>query len=253
MLNYGMGNKQYINDGLSVTVLVRFGVRVVPWTVIEIVDDLSFEQLFSNIKTGCFERVVKMTEELRLAVVKGVYVGLYKESLSAVSFTASIFGVCSVFGSFLKYEVEVDKETSTCPSTRVPSSVPDTHPNAFVVIMQAQQALQCCNNGLPSKKTERTKKDKLFNDIIDFLGKNSIQWVDPATHGAAFVQKLCNVLWYIDGHHATLSERGLAVPQPLQCFTGYNTPELSKHRKRTQENLCGTELHAGAMPLQEYL
>ena len=56
-----------------------------------------------------------MTEELRLAVVKGVYVGSSKESLSAVSVTASIFGVCSVFGSFLKYEVEVDKETSTCP------------------------------------------------------------------------------------------------------------------------------------------
>ena len=31
----------------------------------EIVNDLSFEQLFSKIKAGCFERVVKMTEELR--------------------------------------------------------------------------------------------------------------------------------------------------------------------------------------------
>ena len=103
----------------------------------------------------------------------------YKESLSAVSVTASTFGVCSVFGSFLKCEVEVDKETSTCPSARVPSPVLDTRPNAFVVLMQAQRALQCCNNGLPSKKTERTKKDKLFNDIIDFLEKNSIRWVDP--------------------------------------------------------------------------
>ena len=64
-------------------------------TVIEIVDDLSFEQLFSKIKAGCFERVVKMTEELRLAVVKGVYVGSSKESSNAVSVTASIFGVCS--------------------------------------------------------------------------------------------------------------------------------------------------------------
>ena len=44
---------------VSVTVLVRFGVRVVPWTVIETVNDLSFEQLFSKIKAGCFKRVVK--------------------------------------------------------------------------------------------------------------------------------------------------------------------------------------------------
>jgi len=50
---------------ISVTVLIRFGVRVVPWTVIEIVDDLSFEQLFSKIKAGCFKRVIKMTEELK--------------------------------------------------------------------------------------------------------------------------------------------------------------------------------------------
>ena len=86
---------------LSVTVFVRFGIYVVPWTVIEIVDDLSFEQLFSKIKAGCFGRVAKMIKELRLAVVKGVYVGSSKESLSAVNVTASIFGVCSVFDSFL--------------------------------------------------------------------------------------------------------------------------------------------------------
>ena len=80
--------------------LVRFGTRVVPWTVIEIVDDLSFEQLLLKIKVGCFECVVQMTEELRLAVVKGVFVGSSKENLSTVSVTASVFGVCSVFGSF---------------------------------------------------------------------------------------------------------------------------------------------------------
>jgi len=51
----------------------------------------------------------------------------------------------------------------------------------------------------------------------------------------------------MDGHHSTLSERELAIPKTLQCFTGYNTPELSKHRKRSHENLYATKLSAGAM------
>jgi len=116
---------------LNVTVLVRFGI-------LDIADDLPFEELFSKIKVGCFECVVKMTEELRLAIVKGVFVGSSKENLSTVSVTASAVGVCSVFGSFLKYEVEVDKQPSMCPSTHVPSSLPDYRPNTFAVLMQAQ-------------------------------------------------------------------------------------------------------------------
>jgi len=82
---------------VSVTVLVRFGVRVVPWTVIETVNDLSFEQLFSKIKAGCFERVVKMTDKLRQSVVKGAFVGSSKDNLSTVSITAFVVGVYSVF------------------------------------------------------------------------------------------------------------------------------------------------------------
>ena len=96
-----------------------------------------------------------------------------------------------------------------CPSAGVPTPSTVTHPNAFVVLMHTQRVLQRGNNGLPIKKMRGQKRT------------SKIQWIDPATHGAAFVQKLCNVLWYVDGHRGTLSERGLAIPEALQCFTGY--------------------------------
>jgi len=106
-----------------------------------------------------------------------------------------------------------------CPSASVPRLVPDTCLNAFVV-------LQC--TVLPVRKLQWQTIQWhcwLFRKELHSVG---------FTHEAAFVQKLCNVLWYMDGHHGTLSERVLA---PLQSFTGYNTLELSKHRKRTKENL----------------
>ena len=116
---------------------------------------------FLRIKAGCYEGIINVRDELRLAVLKVVFVGSSKECLSIVSSSASVHSVCSVFGAFLKFEVEVDKETSTCPI----SSVPYMQPNAFTMLMQAQRALQFANNGLPNKKTVRTQKDRLFNDI----------------------------------------------------------------------------------------
>ena len=45
------------------------------------------------------------------------------------------------------------------------------------------------------------------------------------------VQAIRDLLWYVDGSHATLSERGCGVPDLLQKFVGYNRPEQHKHRK----------------------
>ena len=51
------------------------------------------------------------------------------------------------------------------------------------------------------------------------------------------------ILWYIDGHHHLLSERStVSVPSVFKQFQGYNKPELSKHRKRSQSNLSSITL-----------
>ena len=51
------------------------------------------------------------------------------------------------------------------------------------------------------------------------------------------LQILRDVLWYIDGSHSTLEERGYGVPTLLQKFQSYNNPQHHRHRKRTHHNL----------------
>lgn len=87
----------------------------------------------------------------------------------------------------------------------------------------------------------KTKKQKLYNDIIQFL---SGKWRsdEVATVGTAFVRALVDTLWAIDGLHSVLASRNVMIPSIFHPFTGYNLPQMSKHRKRTIENLSSTQL-----------
>ena len=49
---------------------------------------------------------------------------------------------------------------------------------------------------------------------MTFLKKNFLQWVYPAIQ--------CYFYWYTD------DEGGLVVPQPFQCFTGYNPSDIER-------------------------
>ena len=51
------------------------------------------------------------------------------------------------------------------------------------------------------------------------------------------IQAICDLLWYIDGSQATLSERGCGVPDFVQKFFGYNRPEQHKQQKRLTHSL----------------
>ncbi len=58
------------------------------------------------------------------------------------------------------------------------------------------------------------------------------------------MKSLTDTLGYIDGHHESLKKQSCPIPEPFTRFTGYNTPELSKHRKRTVQNLSSSSLQA---------
>ena len=51
------------------------------------------------------------------------------------------------------------------------------------------------------------------------------------------MKSLCEILWYIDGHHLTISDHGYQILACFEEFQGYNTPELVKHRKRSVINI----------------
>ena len=55
--------------------------------------------------------------------------------------------------------------------------------------------------------------------------------------GETLVKTLVDTLWYIDGHYHVLKKKSNNVPELLEQFTEYNVPEVSKHRKRTLQNM----------------
>ena len=52
-----------------------------------------------------------------------------------------------------------------------------------------------------------------------------------------FVKTIVECLWYVDGHHEKLKKQCAPIPDYYARVTGYNLPELSKHRKRQGTNL----------------
>ena len=95
----------------------------------------------------------------------------------------------------------------------------------------------------------------MHNAIINFLKSKNLLFPASTAHstGKAFIKNLTDCLWYIDGHHETLKKQSCPVPEVFHQFFGFNTPELSKHRKRQIENLNFSVLKALTMSLFEHL
>ena len=100
--------------------------------------------------------------------------------------------------------------------------------NAFDIMHKSQQELS--QRRLPQHLLERTKKDKLFNDLLNLLETKEWEWApDGIESGRRFLTTLTNVLWCLDGHHETLSHQEFKVPEFFSPYQGYNVPQASKH------------------------
>ena len=98
--------------------------------------------------------------------------------------------------------------------------------------MNSARSLQALS--LPTQISEvRNQKQKLYNDVIEFFKELQLKWKpsDVAGIGNSFLKVLVDTLWFLDGHHDVLCKRGNKIPESLKHFTGYNTPEVSKHQK----------------------
>ena len=107
--------------------------------------------------------------------------------------------------------------------------------------MQSSISLSCPE--VPSRISAKNRKDDLYNALIDLLEEKNLM-LARSESGKRLVKALCNVLWYIDGQHETLSARSCHVPKIFLPFQSYNKPELLKHRKREHTNLSETELQS---------
>ena len=153
-----------------------------------------------------------------------VYVGMSREQFSVVEFGHSVLNVCQMFGQFVKFcAIVLEEEEELTSSKRRRVDVGDD----VSVPLQVP----------PLISKEKNKKDRLYNDLIEFCVAQSVGWEEPNSHGKQFISDLSNTLWYIDGHHHVLSSRSCKVPECFSIFGGYNRPERSKHRKRSISNL----------------
>ena len=119
-------------------------------------------------------------------------------------------------------------------------------------MMESQRQIDMKN--LPSLVPEKTKKDKLFNDLVAFFDKKCWTWTGGGeSHGKHYISRLQSCLWYLDGHHQTLANRSHPLPDIFKKFEGYNTPELSKHRKRSHTNMSIDVLKQHASSLKDSL
>uniref|UniRef100_A0A1X7TIM2 Uncharacterized protein n=1 Tax=Amphimedon queenslandica TaxID=400682 RepID=A0A1X7TIM2_AMPQE len=174
---------------MYLSVCISNEIIIVPWTIIQQSDDISFSALFLLIKSGSISGICPSEYLTRCFLVK-VYVGQSQDVLNIVEMGQSVIGVCSIFGCFIKFEVDRELWMPGEP-------------------LEANEERQ-----LPLFVTEKTRKDKMFNVIVEFCQSNGLFWDEPDR--------------------------------------GFNKPELSKHRKRSISNMNREKLIEYATVLQEY-
>ena len=195
--------------------------------------DVSFLDFFEHTIAGTLEKPREL---------ESVYVGKSKDVLDKADKYLNLAQVVATFGSYVKL---VTREPSTDAAT-VPSEEKSQPMNAFEVMFASQRRLN--QPSLPSRREPvRTKKDKLRNNMIVLLEQNELSWksCDIPSIGEQLVGNLTETLWYVDGHHDVFKNRGFQIPGVFSCFTGYNTPEASKHRKRQVGNMSDVEAECG--------
>ena len=220
---------------------------VVTWSVVSLDPSQNFGELFSSVQAGKYA-VVKASPELSAATLESVYVGKdIKSSMSIVQRELNAVDVCNNFGSYIKFIVSIDQPGVTFTRN-------DIHvaKNAFEIMMQSQRRISAPS--LPDPIVERTKKDKLFNDLLQLIAQRGLKFA-PSQHesGKSYLATVTSALWYVDGHEASLSSRGCEIPELFKAFKGYNSPELSKHRKREHVNLNTDKLAAHVASLYDNL
>ena len=175
-----------------------------------------------------------------------MFVGSTRETLlDRADPDLSLAPVVVQFGKFLKILVTLREDTVGDGSITMQSA----GPSAFDVMRQAMHEISRART--PSLTQERTRKDKLYNAVVENLKNRGLQWRsdEVESSGVNFVKSLTEVLWYIDGHHATFSSRGYQIPPCFADFQGFNIPEVSKHRKRAACNMSAATLEALAQKL----
>ena len=189
--------------------------------------------VFLDFSVGRLDQTLPIPEYYQGFDVKA---GRNRIDMIPVNSQCSVGEVVSSLGQYIDFAVSKLVADGTEPLQSPPAR------DAATVLMQSSRST-CC---LPKEWTivSPNKKLELKNNIIGFLAKNKLGWSASYAEqcGKAFVNILSDVLWYIDGNHHTLKDRGHGVPSLFEAFQGYNRPEISKKRRIDSSKLQSSSL-----------
>ncbi|CAG8780640.1 14089_t:CDS:2, partial [Racocetra fulgida] len=101
---------------------------------------------------------------------------------------------------------------------------------------------------LPVPKTNTTKWNQLFNEILKTLNEMNCGWFDGCelTIGLKFLENLTALIWYLDAHHSKFEARGLAFPNFIKNLPPYINGQYYKedsHYKKSMIESYKLEIH----------
>ena len=213
------------------TSVISISRTLLPWTILQV---LEVEHSISDF----FDMTVRPRISDCNCELLTAYIGQDKSSLDQVDTYLPVVAVTSSFGRYLKYSVSVSVEPFQTNSQLALEPSDNTSPLSAV--------LQPVN--------QRTKKDKLYNDILGFfVSANVTVKLSEVSCIKKFITLLRDIFWHIDGHHHAFEQRAQPIPSMFDSFTGYNRPEQSKHRKRLTMNMSSDCLQDFSLELSTQL
>jgi hypothetical protein len=154
----------------------------------------------------------------------------------------------------MKFFTLMVKHKADCQECQPPAPRPTMC--AFEVMMSAAKVV--AGQRLKPVEHPKNQREKLQNSILNFFAEKECQFaetnIDIAT---SFVDKLGDLLWYLDGQYPKIeNELPLQLKFPkdfIKKFSGFNQPELTKHRKRKLENLSEQKLSKLSIDVREVI
>lgn len=129
--------------------------------------------------------------------------------------------------------------------------------NAFNVLMASVR--DAIGKDIPKPVHDpKSNMDRLRNKVLSHFEEKGCIFPKNSGKGAcSFVSRLCDMLYYIDGQYskieAVILKEKMVPPVFKEKLSGYNRPELSKHKKRMFGNLSEAKLESYTVQMREIM
>lgn len=199
------------------------------WYATNFSDEKTIFDLYNEFASGNLDNKSPVNEIQNSRIT--AHIGTKKSELNTeIDPSTKLCDAVPCLGPYIEYRVNKDVNENCEKNAKA---------DAFTILMQGANKA----NHLPNIKHELNQKNKLFNDIIEWLRAQNVGFLstNKDSLGVNLVNTLTDILWYVDGNHHTLASRACDIPEALTHFNGYYKPELRKRKKidstSLQENI----------------